>query len=209
MKEATPAKLSSSTASRPLRRTDPRRVCLVHLPKISLGPRKREFLVYFSGALFALGWWFFLDAAISSKHAEPLADPGPYDPVPVRVSFSDWTPGLCSTLGMIIVNLIDKAQLVSDDGDGGINWSDASWGSGGVAWRARLFLFVGFALMAGGMAGSVTVLVIKYVIPSYPFNFGTQWGIANVLQSVLIMLSAIVLWVAQNAESEYEYNLQI
>lgn len=35
----------------PLRRTDPRRVFLISLPKITLGPRKREFLVYFAGAL--------------------------------------------------------------------------------------------------------------------------------------------------------------
>jgi hypothetical protein len=55
---------------------------------------------------------------------------------------------------MIIVNLIDKQQLLSEDGDGGSSWGEGSWG-GGVAWRARLFLFLGFALMAGGMAGSV------------------------------------------------------
>ncbi|ORY91664.1 hypothetical protein BCR35DRAFT_298918 [Leucosporidium creatinivorum] len=196
-----------STASRPLRRTDPRRVCLISLPKVSLGPRKREFLVYFSGALFAIGWWFFLDAAISSAHATPLDDPGAYDPVPVHVTFSDWTPGICSTLGMIIVNLIDKQQLLSDDGDGA-SWGEGSWG-GGVAWRARLFLFLGFALMAGGMAGSVTVLVIKYVLPPYPGSFGVEWGVANVIQSITIMLSAIVLWVAQSAESDYEYNLTL
>lgn len=28
-----------------------------------------------------------------------------------------------------------------------------------------------------------TVLVIKYVIPSYPAAFGINWGIANVVQS--------------------------
>lgn len=91
---------------------------------------------------------------MSSAHATPLDDPGAYDPVPVHVTFSDWTPGICSTLGMIIVNLIDKQQLLSEDGDGGGSWGEGSWG-GGVAWRARLFLFLGFALMAGGMAGSV------------------------------------------------------
>lgn len=52
---------------------------------------------------------------------------------------------------MIIVNLINKEHLIDEDGE---SLSIGSWG-GGVAWRARLFLFVGFALMAGGMAGSV------------------------------------------------------
>lgn len=100
---------------------------------------------------FAFGWWAFLDATVLSAHAKPILDPDtPYDPVPVHVTFADWAPGLCATLGMIIVNLIDKARLMTDDdGYGG------GWGGGGVAWRARAFLFVGFALMAGGLAGSI------------------------------------------------------
>ncbi|BGP38974.1 Vacuolar protein sorting-associated protein 68 [Rhodotorula kratochvilovae] len=196
-----------SSSGVPLRRTDPRRVFLVSCPGWlrlpALGPRKREFLVYFAGALFAFGWWAFLDASISSAHAQPISDPDtPYDPVPVRVTFADWAPGLCATLGMVIVNLIDKARLMSDDWDG-------SWSGGGVAWRARLFLFVGFALMAGGLAGSITVLVIKYIIPHYPENYGVNWGVANVLQSIAIMFSAVVLWTAQNAESDYDYNITL
>lgn len=198
--------MSTQRSSAPLSRHDPRRVCLISLPTISLGPRKREFLVYFSGALFAAGWWMFLDATMLSKHAIPITDPNsPYDPVPVHVTFADWTPGICSTIGMIIVNLIDKQRLMNDDNDGG--WSDGF--AGGAAWRARLFLFMGFALMAGGLAGSVTLLVIKYIIPNYPGDFGVNWGISNVVQSILVMSSAIVLWTAQNAESEYEYNLAI
>ncbi|GAA5892849.1 Vps68p [Sporobolomyces salmoneus] len=195
--------MSTAHSSLPLRSGDPRRVCLIRLPKLHLGPRKREFLVYFAGALFAFGWWSFLDATISSKYALPISDPdSPYDPIPVRVSFADWTPGLCATLGMIIVNLIDKSQLMSDEGGA---WS-GGWSEGGIAWRARLFLFVGFALMAGGLAGSITVLVIKYMVPHYPGNFGIPWGVANVIQSITIMFSAVVLWVAQSSE-EYGYEI--
>jgi hypothetical protein len=40
-----------ASSSLPMRSGDPRRVFLLRLPKISLGPRKREFLVYFAGAL--------------------------------------------------------------------------------------------------------------------------------------------------------------
>lgn len=97
-----------------------------------------------------------MDAALLSKHAIPILDPdSPYDPIPVHVTFSDWIPGLCSTFGMIIVNLIDKAQLTSDGDEGG-NWTD-------VAWRAKLFLFMGFALMAGGLAGSIVSIVYTSV----------------------------------------------
>lgn len=85
---------------------------------------------------------------------------------------------------MIIVNLIDKQRLLSE---GGFSSSD------GVAWKARLFLFLGFALMAGGLAGSITVLLIKYVLPGYSetWQFVKWWGVANVLQSSLTMLRCV------------------
>jgi ABC-type methionine transport system permease subunit len=90
-----------------------------------------------------------LDIVTLSAQAHPPED-APFDVVPVHVRFPDWIPGLCSTIGMIIVNLIDKSRLVGDEG-GGLSFG----GMGGVAWKARLFLFLGFAMMAGGLAGSV------------------------------------------------------
>lgn len=79
--------------------------------------------------------------------------------------------------------------------------------------------------MAGGFAGSVvrsnrpifascqlfffqTVLVLKYVMPDYPEQF-KYYGYANVTQNVALMFSVIVLWMAQNSSSEYEYNLTL
>ena len=64
---------------------------------------------------------------------------------PVHVSFVDWIPGICSLLGFIVINLIDKDRIRGND----------SFGDSGAVWRARLLLFIGFALMAGGLAGSV------------------------------------------------------
>ena len=50
-----------------------------------------------------------------------------------------------------------------------------------------MVLFLGFALMAGGLAGAVTVMVLKYVVPEYVFP--TLWmGVANVVANALIML---------------------
>ena len=92
---------------------------------------------------FALANWIFLDAAILSAHAHPpIGEPD--RPAPVHVTFVDWLPGLCSLLGMLVVNLIDKDRVRGD-----------AFGDARAVWRARLFLFVGFALMAGGLAGSV------------------------------------------------------
>jgi hypothetical protein len=77
---------------------------------------------------------------------------------------------------------------------------------GSVAWKARLVLFMGFALLAGGLAGSVTVLILKYIVPAYPWP--TSWlGIANVVANAAVMASCSMLWVSQNIEEDYTYRL--
>jgi Uncharacterised protein family (UPF0220) len=79
---------------------------------------------------------------------------------------------------MLVINSIDKGRLSGD------SWS---YSGDGVAWKARLVLFLGFALMAGGLAGSVTVLVLKYVVPGAVWP--TLWfGVANVVANGLIMV---------------------
>lgn len=94
------------------------------------------------GLQFAIANWTFLDAAILSAHARP---PHETEPVLVHVTFVDWVPGICSLLGMLVVSLIDKDRVRGEDG----------FGDSSAVWRARLFLFISFALMAGGLAGSV------------------------------------------------------
>ncbi|KAJ3474843.1 hypothetical protein NLI96_g12223 [Meripilus lineatus] len=183
--------------SLPRHNYDPRRVCINPFPNISLGKHRRTVGIYLAGGLFALANWTFLDAAILSAHAHPPFD-DPQLPPPVHVTFVDWIPGICSLLGMIIVNLIDKDRVRGEDGMG-----DAA-----AVWRARLVLFIGFALMAGGLAGSVTVLILKYIIHHYQEQY-TYYGYANVSQNVALMLSAIVLWISQSSGGEYEYSLSI
>jgi len=178
---------------------DPRRVCLNPFPHldVSLGKYRRTAGVYIAGGLFALAHWLFLDAAVLSAHFRPPPD-APYDTAPVHVSFVDWVPGILSILGFIVVNLIDKDRIKGEE----------AYADSRAVWRARLFLFIGFALMAGGLAGSVTVLVLKYIVPAFPEQFA-YYGYANVSQNVAVMLSAVVLWIAQSAPSDYEYNLSI
>jgi len=176
---------------------DPRRVCLNPFPNITLGKHRRTIGVYLAGALFALANWTFLDAAVLSAHAHsPYGQPD--TPPPVHVTFVDWIPGICSLLGYLVINFIDKDRVRGEEG----------FGDSRAVWRARLFLFIGFALMAGGLAGSVCVLILKYLLNGYPEQF-TYYGYANVSQSVALMLSAIVLWIAQSGSSEYEYNLTL
>lgn len=100
---------------------------------------------------------------------------------------------------MTVINSIEKTRLNADS---------FSYSGNGVAWKARLVLFLGFALIAGGLAGSVCVLVLNYVVAEASLQ--TMWmGIANVLGNALVMLSCIVLWVSQNMEDDYTYNLAL
>lgn len=218
---------------------DPRRVCLLPLPAMPRWVRgnKRSFGIYLSGALFSMGWWIFFDAlllsSVRAKRPLDADDPSrtpPWIEPAVRMSFADWLPGLLATLGMIVVNLIDKSILAEAGGFGGAMGSFGGGGGGDpIQWRARLFLFVGFALLAGGLAGSITVLTIKYIIAQLPEGY-EYYGFANVVcaevlfsafpqqltrslfyqaQNALIMLSTVSLWISQSSESDYEYNLTL
>ncbi|KAK1924615.1 hypothetical protein DB88DRAFT_472006 [Papiliotrema laurentii] len=179
---------------------DPRRVFRFSLPEIQVGPKTRAVGTYLAGGLFALSYFLLFDAATLSKHAKPPAD-APYEPIPVHISFVDWIPAICSTLGFLITALLDKSHLNSA-------FSGDAWGSEGpAAVRARVVLFIGVALMAGGLAGSLTVLILKYIIPDYT---GYLWyGIANVGMNGGIMLSAMILWFSQSGADEYEYQLTV
>lgn len=143
---------------------------------------KRTLGIYASGALFAIGWWFFLDAVMISSISMRQPPPDePWNEPATRITFSDWVPGLCATIGMIVVNLIDKSHL--GDAGGAFTFGGGSgggWGEGGVQWRARMFLFVGFAFLAGGLAGSFTVLTVKYLVPALPPGY-EYYGVANVV----------------------------
>ena len=69
------------------------------------------------------------------------------------------------------------------------------------------------------------VMVLKYLVPAYPFPT-LYFGVANVVANALIMLrhvlsimveevnanihsSSVVLWVSQNMEDDYTYNLAL
>ncbi|KAK2764920.1 hypothetical protein FQN54_008617 [Arachnomyces sp. PD_36] len=147
--------------------------------------------VYSAGALFSLGFFFFVDAAAWSHSSRNGSN--------VHIKFVDWIPGICSSLGMLVINSIEKSRLSADS---------FSYSGSGVAWKARFVLFLGFALLAGGLAGSVTVMVLKYIVQEYPFPT-LYMGVSNVLSNGLIMLSSVVLWVSQNMEDDYTYSLAL
>lgn len=163
---------------------------LLRLPK---SQKLRSIGIYVAGALFAIGFWSMVDAAIYSKTVNASS---------VHVTFVDWIPFICSTLGMLIVNSIEKANLFSEGqnlflGDGN-----------GNAWAARVILFFGFALLAGGLAGSFMVFILKFLMKHYTFPT-LGMGVSNIICNGSIMLSCIILWLSQNIEDEYSYSLAL
>lgn len=100
---------------------------------------------------------------------------------------------------MLIINSIEKGRLGADS---------FSYSGSAVAWKARVVLFLGFAFLAGGMAGGVAVFVLKYVVPGVPWPT-LRMGVENVVANAGVMLSSVLLWVSQNMEDEYSYNLAL
>lgn len=123
---------------------------------------------------FSLAFYVFLDAAVWSKSAANASD--------VHVTFVDWLPLIFSSLGMLIINSVEKARLSND----GYSYS-APGGSSSVAWQARVVLFLGFAALAGGMAGGVTVFVLKFVVRDVGFP-ELSMGVENVVANALVGL---------------------
>lgn len=149
--------------------------------------------VYLAGAFYALGFYALLDSALFSSHGNGSI---------IHVKFPDWLPFIVSSLGMLIINIVDKARLSGDS-------SSFSFGGNSSAdWQAKVILFLGFASLAGGLAGSIVILILKYVVPEFPMPT-LGMGILNVVANGAVMLSCIFLWLAQNLEDEYSYNLQL
>ncbi|KAJ2721613.1 Vacuolar protein sorting-associated protein 68 [Coemansia sp. Benny D115] len=159
------------------------------LPRIPSAWRERlrDFGTYASGALFTIGWWFFIDGLVLARTTTDF---------PVKFGFEDWLPGILCTIGMVITNSIDLS-LLRDDGFG--------YGGSSLAGKAKLTLFIGIALLAGGVAGSFTILAIKYIVPEVAPGV-LYIGFTGVIQSLSILLSSIVLWFVHNSEHDNQYN---
>lgn len=178
---------------------DPSRVCRVAFPSLpaSLWPSRRSGWLYLAGASFALGWWVFFDACITSASRVRNGFPGD-GPSPVRISLVDWVPGLLGTLGLIWISALDKSLL-----KGGEGW-DAS--ERGLA-CARINLFLAFTMLACDLAGSVAVLVVKYLVPALGGYEG--YGVANLGRAMGVMLATVLVWSATAVSDDTEYTLHI
>lgn len=161
------------------------------LPRLSSGTI-RSVGVYLSGALYSLAFFLVLDSALWSAHRNPSE---------VHIGFVDWIPLLLGSLGMTVINIVEKSQLSM-----GVFAGD--YGSGRGSWQAKVILFMGFALLSGGLAGSIVILVLRYLRLHHKMPV-LGMGVENVLSAVSLMASCALLWVSQNLQDEYSYSLQL
>lgn len=138
---------------------------------------------------FSLAFYVMLDSAVWSKSAKNGSN--------VHVKFVDWLPLIFSSLGMLIINSVEKQRLSADS---------FSYSGSGVAWKARVVLFLGFAALAGGMAGGVTVFVLKFVVPGVGMP-ALSMGIENLVSNALVgcryvqSIRRLVVNLAQNGDA--------
>lgn len=146
--------------------------------------------MYISGVLYSMGLWLMIDASIFSKTLNAST---------VHISIIDWIPFICSTFGMIIVNSLDKVQLINANG-GGFDGSH-------LQWQARIVLFVGFSLLAVGFSGSILVLVLKFVVKGFTEHPTIKMGTENVGANICVMLSCTILWIVSTLEEDNSLTL--
>ncbi|RIA81641.1 hypothetical protein C1645_881508 [Glomus cerebriforme] len=149
-------------------------------------PQTKVIATYVSGGLFAIGWWAFIDALVYYRLNRGFLD----------VTFGEMITGTITTLGMLIVALIDKS----------IFKDELYIYSHRTLWKARLFLFFGFTLMVSSLIGSLTLFIYKYVV-SHNYDIHQYYfGIAVVVQNASIMMSSIILLIGQYSNNEAKYD---
>ncbi|KAJ3012199.1 hypothetical protein HKX48_006412 [Thoreauomyces humboldtii] len=136
-------------------------------------PSRTEFIGYLAGTMFAVAWWIFIDGATYAVTREK--------PLPIKVAFVDWIPGILSTFALIIVNLIDR-EMLNADGDGSGH---------SVATKARGCAFVGVSMALGALGGGYAVTILKYIRAGYTMGDPAYFGFCIAGQNTLIFMSYV------------------
>ena len=131
--------------------------------------KKRNF-AYMAGAIFAIGWWVWIDATAFVGGEYKEADKEPPITAPM------WLPAIFASIIMIMLNIVDSSKVAENDE-----------GSGRAkAWFMIWFVFLGACLIAGWWIAWEIFLFPKEAIPtSYP-------GLALIIQNTLIFISALM-----------------
>lgn len=105
----------------------------------------------------------------------------------------DWLPGIFSTLGLIMLNLISKDKL---------NGNDFSYASdSNTTLKGRLIFFLGLSTQISSLGGAISSFVIKNIKSDGIQEYLPQ---TVLVQNILIFISSLALWAFRNYE---EYSI--
>ena len=87
-----------------------------------------------AGALFGLGWFFFIDALVVT---------------PSKVGFVNYLPGLAASLALLLINAVRLDEIESVD----------PWDDEGVYCRSRVWLLLSYLVCGGSIAGATVIMI--------------------------------------------------
>jgi len=132
-----------------------------------------------AGLLFGAAWWMWIDAHVHTMAY--LKHNNKDDPTP-SILFYYYLPGIFSTLGLIMANIVNLESLNSYT----IFWDES------IEAKVKVWLFVAFSISFGAIAAAIYIMVQIYLPPH---NSGSQWpGIALTVQNLLLLISSFVLF---------------
>ncbi|BAF09089.1 uncharacterized protein [Oryza sativa Japonica Group] len=125
-----------------------------------------------AGAVFGVGWWFWVDAVVCSAAAVP---------------FLHYLPGLFASFAALMFNCVKRE-------DANYNYYSPYDDS---EWRLKLWLFVSYVVSFVSLAGAVGFLVQDALTDTGP----SAWtGVAGVLQSVFVLISGLMYWTCHSED---------
>lgn len=137
--------------------------------------------MFFSGALFGLGWFCAADALCRSAFVLKTPVPATYI-----------LPGVIASLALLIVAAVRRSDVSADS---------FSYGDEGASARARCALFLGYALSFGAVSGAVVALCLAKQRGDADFWMPS----AVVLQTALIAAAAMLAFVSRDEGDEFGY----
>mmetsp|Transcript_51354 Transcript_51354/g.128884 ORF Transcript_51354/g.128884 Transcript_51354/m.128884 type:complete len:146 (-) Transcript_51354:139-576(-) len=133
-----------------------------------------------AGCIAAVAWWIFIDGAAYGINVDKATS---------KMEWYYFLPGIISTVGLILMNIVNLKDAIEDEDD----WE----GSGSRTSRVRVWLFITFTILFCCVGGGIWIMAA---------HFPDNWtGVAILLQPILLMFSATFLLFVRRFGESYEY----
>jgi|UniRef100_A0A7S4FR13 hypothetical protein len=130
---------------------------------------------YLAGALFAVGWWFFVDGWVSfGKEHE-----GKY-------KFVMWLPGLLGTFAFLMVNMTKPSEL-----------NQTSMFDETNANNVKIWFFFSILVSFASIIAAIWITVASEDLKEQQYS-----GVTLILQSISLLISSLVFWFGRGLKKD-------